>query len=257
MIRQCQWLHNLAGNDNDTVRIMKDWSRERCRGWQALTYRKFELHRVCPRIFPQIVFTLLQICARSWLTFVVVNLTAAGAKNLLHISDLDVWVDPVTSQRSLGVHMDGWRVKDERNIFIEYVQVRKSSRVGKLRLSNMHIPICLLLTGRSLARTLLCAANMPPRGLSNKVSDECICSPLWKFMRAFVVRYVNFTEHSYFCNFHAYYIRNWDIGFSIGHSRNCSNTIRFMLGCLPYVHMFVCQPFSLQCEDLIIQKFKA
>ena len=110
---------------------------------------------------------------------------------------------------------------------------------------------------RQLARTLFCAANMPPRGLSNKVSDECICSPLWKFMRAFVVRYVNFTEHSYFCNFHAYYIRNWDIGFSIGHSRNCSNTIRFMLGCLPYVHMFVCQPFSLQCEDLIIQKFKA
>ena len=145
MIRQCQWLHNLAGNDNDTVRIMKDWSRERCRGWQALTYRKFELHRVCPRIFPQIVFTLLQICARSWLTFVVVNLTAAGAKNLLHISDLDVWVDPVTSQRSIGVHMDRWRVKDKRNIAIEHVQVREE-RVGKLRLSNMHIPICLLLT---------------------------------------------------------------------------------------------------------------
>ena len=39
------------------------------------------------------------------------------------------------------------QVKDERNIVIEYVQVRKSSRVGKLRLSNMHIPICLLLTG--------------------------------------------------------------------------------------------------------------
>ena len=41
------------------------------------------------------------------------------------------------------------QVKGEGNILIEYVQVRdESSRVGKLRLSNMHIPICLLLTGR-------------------------------------------------------------------------------------------------------------
>ena len=108
---------------------------------------------------------------------------------------------------------------------------------------------------RQLARTLLCAANMLPRGLSNKVSDECICSPLWKFMRAFVVRYVNFNEHSYFCNFHAYYIRNWDIGFSIGHSRNCSNTVRFMLVCFMYICLFA-SPFPCSARILLSKNLK-
>ena len=233
---------------------MEDWSRERCRGWQALTYRKFELDRVCLRtssrldcVYPPTDLCSLMVnicscelfsrrCKKSPSHFRFGRLSGSSYK-------------PQKPRCSYG------QVKDERNIVIEYVQVRKSSRVGKLRLSNMHIPICLLLTGRSLARTLLCAANMPPRGLSNKVSDECICSPLWKFMRAFVVRYVNFTEHSYFCNFHAYYIRNWDIGFSIGHSRNCSNTVRFMLVCFMYICLFA-SPFPCSARILLSKNLK-